>query len=215
MGSPPAGQRRTHRSRKNFTVAGPAGTPCGCARAANCPNRVRFAADSARSRPRGGRGRRPGAGPAARALAARAEERRALALDDAPDRAPARPARLPGAVVDAQLLRERAGLAAGIAVHAERRPHAPDGFAEHARNLARDRAPFRLAQPARGAARIHVRAEQDLARVDVADPGEAPLIEQEVLDADARAARELEQPFGRGWRRDRIRAEIAQRRIAR
>src|SRR5438477_10585940 len=56
---------------------------------------------------------------------------------------------------------------------------------------------------------------EDLARVDVADPGDPLLVEEEALDRDARAPRAPPQPVALERRGDRIGTERGQRAIAR
>src|SRR4029453_427131 len=70
-------------------------------------------------------------------------------------------------------------------------------------------------QRSRLTARTHARAMKDLTRVDVADPGDPLLVEQEALDRHARAARACAEPFPAERRGNRIGSELAQCRIAR
>lgn len=115
-------------------------------------------------------------------LAVRTEMRTPAADGELLDRPAAGRARLARAVVDKEVLLMVAGFARAIAVVAEGRaavfePIAqdlPDGFCQ---------APALLrAQAARRAARVNPCEEQGFVGVDVAEPGDAALIEQEGLD---------------------------------
>ena len=116
------------------------------------------------------------------ALAVWAEMRTSAADGDLLDRPAAGGARLALAVVNKEVLLMVTGFARTVAVVAEGRaavfePIAqdlPDGFCQ---------APALLrAQAARRAARVNPREEQGFVGVDVAEPGDAALIEQEGLD---------------------------------
>lgn len=116
------------------------------------------------------------------ALTIRTEMRASAADGGLLDRPAADGARLARAVVDKEVLLMVAGFARAVAVIAEGRAAVcnafaqdlPDGFCQ---------APALLrAQAARRAARVNPREEQGFVGVDVAEPGDAALIEQEGLD---------------------------------
>src|SRR5437667_935303 len=148
-------------------------------------------------------------------LAGRTVEGRALALDDPTDGGPAAAARLPRSVVDSQALPVAAGLVPEGAIGAEGGSHAPDRLAEHPGRPGRDRLPLLARERSRAPPRFHTGAVEDLARVDIADPGEPSLVEQEILDARARAARERGEELPGGRREERIGTQDRERGIGR
>lgn len=116
------------------------------------------------------------------ALTIRTEMRASAADGDLLDRPAAGGARLALAVVDIEVFLMVAGFARAVAVVAEGRAAVfeaiaqdlPDGFCQ---------APALLrAQAARRAARVNPCEEQGFVGVDVTEPGDAALIEQEGLD---------------------------------
>src|SRR5437667_194306 len=125
-------------------------------------------------------------------LAGRTVEGRALALDDPTDGGPAAAARLPRSVVDSQALPVAAGLVPEGAIGAEGGSHAPDRLAEHPGRPGRDRLPLLARERSRAPPGFHTGAVEDLARVDIADPGEPSLVEQVFAEpshgSDAQAA---------------------------
>ena len=113
-------------------------------------------------------------------LAFRAVEGRAAALDDAPDRAAAG-ARLAFAVIDREVLGEIAELAVGLDEVAQGRAAGRDRLAEHRRD--------RRGQARRAGSRHLARRPcadrsapgKRLADIDIAEPGDDPLVEQQQL----------------------------------
>src|SRR5580765_7367695 len=183
---------------------GPAGLRTGPGAAGRGPGRPKRPARQPDER----RGRRSGAGaPGAPRLAARAEERRALALDDAPDRRAAGAAGLARAVVDQELVAVGARLVPQRAVRAERGAEARDRLVQHRDGLGGDRVPLFEADCSGLAPRIHARAVQDLARIDVADAGDALLVEEEGFHAELEVLGLCLELVAGGWGRDWIGAE--------
>src|SRR5439155_10451949 len=134
---------------------------------------------------------------------------------DPSDRRAADAARLARAVVDPELVAVSARLVPQRAVHAERRAEARDRLVQHRADLGRDRLPLVSPQRARPAPRIHPRAVQDLARVDVADAGDLLLIEQEVLDAELEVLGSCCERLASWGACDRIGPEWGDRAVAR
>src|SRR6266542_1221374 len=133
---------------------------------------------------------------ARRSLAAWAVERASRADDRSADRPPAARTRLAGPVVDRELALHAALAAAAIAIRAERRAVQPDRLPQHPAQ--------RLMQPRDlvGAERsgepqwMDPGAPERLGGVDVPDPGDAPLIQEQRLDRRAPApAQERAQPL--------------------
>ncbi len=136
------------------------------------------AQDRRRAGPVGGR----------QALAPRAEVRRAAADHDPPDRPPAARAGLAGPLVDlaaapASSRRRRAPCSRRSRSPAARRPR-PGSRADRAVEARSSRGRRR----ARRAQRVEARAPERLVGVDVADPGDERLVEEERLEPAAPAA---------------------------
>ncbi len=124
--------------------------------------------------------RRPTVG-GRQALAPRAEVGRPRPDDDPPDRTATARTGLAGALVDVELLLHRP-VAVGRGVVVDRRAASLD-------RLGQDRADRRVqasfvggAQAGRRAERVQPRRPERLVGVDVADPGEEPLVEEERLE---------------------------------
>src|SRR5438105_431394 len=143
-------------------------------------------------------------------LTGRTEEGGALGLHDPPDGRSAAPAGLAATVVDEELAAVGAGLVPQRAVGAEGGAHARDGLLQNRRSFSRDRLPVGGGERHRAPPRIDAGPVQDLARIDVADPRDALLIQQERLDGRSGAASDRAQRFSGGGRGDRIGAELAQ-----
>lgn len=108
---------------------------------------------------------------------------RAPAADgDLLDRPAAGGARLALAVVDVEVLLMVAGFARAVAVVAEGRAAVGDAIAQDLPDGFCQAPALCCAQAARSAARVDPCEEQGFVGVDVAEPGDAALIEQEGLD---------------------------------
>ena len=108
---------------------------------------------------------------------------RASAADgDLLDRPAAGGARLALAVVNKKVLLMVTGFARAVAVIAEGRAAVSDAFAQDFPDGFCQAPALYCAQAARRAARVNPREEQGFVGVDVAEPGDASLIEQEGLD---------------------------------
>src|SRR6185436_7958018 len=147
-------------------------------------------------------------------LAARAEVRRSRALDDALDRRAAAPARHPRAVVHQGVILEVARLAVAADEIAQARAARLDGRAQ--RELDRRDKLFVFFQGnfSRPPARLDPRAEQALARVDVADTDHALRVHEELLDRNSQASREPVQARAGQRARQRLDAEVREQRVA-
>lgn len=115
-------------------------------------------------------------------LTTRAEMRASAADGGLLDRPATDGARLALAMVDIEVLLVVAGFARAVAVVAEGRAAVCDAFAQDLPDGFCQAPAILRAQAARRAARVNPCEEQGFVGVDVAEPGDAALIEQEGLD---------------------------------
>src|ERR1041385_1240194 len=116
-------------------------------------------------------------------------EGRAARLDDPPDGGAAAAAGFPRRLVAEELRAVLALFSIGVPVGRERGSHTPDAGLEDVGNLRGDPVPLRGRERAGLPARIDLRAEQHLADIDVAEPGDPALVEEPRLDRRAGAVR--------------------------
>ena len=153
-------------------------------------------------------------------LARRTRKRRTPALDDAGDRPVAAAARAGGAfaVVDGEGMLEIAELAVGLTVVAQRRAAGFDGFLQHVADRRGQRArcggrpALGVGEQRSGSGRADARAVQRLADIDVAQSGDALLVEQRGFDWRARAGEQRGELGGVEFRRQRFDAHLGERR---
>ena len=121
--------------------------------------------------------------------------------------------RLACPVVDEELVSIGSRLVTERPVQAERGPGVLDGLPEHMHRLLGDGPPFRQTEPAGVSPGVHSRPVQDLARVDVADPGDTALVHEEALHAKASGSPERVERWPSGRRGHRIGPQDRERRI--
>src|SRR3954454_22628306 len=156
---------------------------------------------------------RPAAGVAPQPhLAARAEVGRAAADDDADDLAPAGEAGLSLAGVDEELLLHRPPLAAAFAVVVDRGAAGVDSGFQGRHDRVAQRLQVLGLHRAGWGERVQTRPIERLVGVDVADAGDARLVEQEGLQRRGPSRRHLSQGLGREVRGERLDAELGEAR---
>src|SRR3954469_5401883 len=141
-------------------------------------------------------------------LAARAEVGRAAADDDADDRAAAAQALLALPGVDEELVLHRALLAAGVAVVVDRGATGVDPGLQRRDDPVAQRLQVLGLHRAGGRERVQLGPEERLVGVDVADPGNAGLVEEEGLQRRLPPRRHLPQRLRGELGRERLDAEL-------
>ena len=132
-------------------------------------------------------------------LAPRAEVGCPLRDHDAPDRPTAARAGLARALVRLQAFLH-AAVSVGSRVVVDRGAAPGDGLGEHGPDLPVEARLVRRPQRRDGAQRVEPRPPERLVGVDVADPGDEPLVQQERLEAPTASA----QPGAEGPHRERV-----------
>src|SRR5215218_2920977 len=141
-------------------------------------------------------------------LTARAEVGRAAADDDAHDRAAAAQALLPLSRVDEELVLHRPLLAPRVAVVVDRGAAGVDPRLQRRHDGVPERLPVLRLHRARRGQRVQLGPEERLVGVDVADPGDAGLVEQERLQRRLSARRHLSQRLRGELGRERLDAQL-------